>query len=585
MRRAFYPGTIIVSCLYLLVVFTVCSESPIKEEGNNMSGQAKSTGTPARVVLEDVPQIGWGVGTAIGSVTTFPMSLWSCMKFLGEDYSVDYIFCTSGAAFRLLWKPNWYVDNIGVEWTEDRREFYRYAFEAVGYAYDFIIKEEDRDNEAYFRSRIIESIRDMSHPVIAQGVVGPPEWCIITGYDEHGDVLIGWSYFGEDEFEPSGYFRKRDWFKDTHSLTIIGEKQEKPPLDEIYHKTLELALKIVRTPVVRDRHGGLAAYKAWADALLCEEEFPAGDVSVALQHLNSHDENMNVVGEGRWCAWQFMKQMAKDEPAIAEELLAAASCYEAEYNLMGQGWKLTEGFAPFSEAQAKKFAEPDVRQQIANLITQARDEDEEAANHIELALAKIEPKDIYHLKTKLAEKGDIKVVGIGSVFAALPNGEFSVDTKETMSVLYSRLYECKIKNVVDIDVNIGLEVYPSWPSFISVMPIKYHMASYEVTEFSDVPKDLEALVIPASKYAVVSCESPINPQTNQPFRSVNYGFLWERGGSNWRDASGKIIIDGKEVKEKGYILEWFYFWHDKVPGIKEYAGFPLHKYELWIAIE
>jgi hypothetical protein len=82
--------------------------------------------------------------------------------------------------------------------------------------------------------------------------------------------------------------------------------------------------------------------------------------------LNSHDENMNVVGEGRWCAWQFMKQMAKSKPNVAEELLVAASCYEAEYNLMRQGWDLVGGFAPFSEAQAKKFAEPNLRRQIAN---------------------------------------------------------------------------------------------------------------------------------------------------------------------------------------------------------------------------
>jgi hypothetical protein len=101
---------------------------------------------------------------------------------------VEINICTSGAAFRLLWKPHWYVDNIGFEWTEERRDIYRHAFEAVGYAYNFITKEEGRDNEAYFRNRIIASLRT-GHPVIAQGIVGPPEWCIITGYDEHGNVL------------------------------------------------------------------------------------------------------------------------------------------------------------------------------------------------------------------------------------------------------------------------------------------------------------------------------------------------------------------------------------------------------------
>jgi hypothetical protein len=310
------------------------------------------------------------------------------MKFLGEDYPVEYVFSTSGAAFRLLWKPHWYVDNVGVEWTEDRRECYRHTFEAVGYAVDFVGKEEGRDNESYFRNRIIESLRDRGHPVMAQGVIGPPEWCILTGYDQYGDVVIGWSYFGGEEFEPSGYFRKSAWFKDTWSLIIIGEKQEKLPLGPIYRKTLEWALEMVRTPVVRDRPSGLAAYKVWAEALRRDEDFPADDVTVAREHMTSHDENMNVVGEGRWCAAQFLKQMAKDEPAMREELLAAAGCYETEYDLMWQGWNLVGGLGPYSEAQARQFAEPGLRRQLAAIILQAHDKDEEAANHIERALAK-----------------------------------------------------------------------------------------------------------------------------------------------------------------------------------------------------
>lgn len=34
-----------------------------------------------------------------------------------------------------------------------------------------------------------------AEPVIAIGVVGPPEPCIVAGYDKGGEVLIGWSFF------------------------------------------------------------------------------------------------------------------------------------------------------------------------------------------------------------------------------------------------------------------------------------------------------------------------------------------------------------------------------------------------------
>jgi len=64
--------------------------------------------------------------------------------------------------------------------------------------------------------KIIESI-DQNVPVLAFGVIGPPECCIITGNDESGEVIIGWNYFQNehDDFEPTGQFRKGNWYKDS----------------------------------------------------------------------------------------------------------------------------------------------------------------------------------------------------------------------------------------------------------------------------------------------------------------------------------------------------------------------------------
>ena len=94
--------------------------------------------------------------------------------------------------------------------------------------------------------------------------------CLITGFDDEGEVLVGWSYFqmakefsADLEYEPSGYFRKRNWFKDTHRLILIGEKTKPPPPEDIYKDALRRALKIVRTPLVQeDCQSGLAAYEA-----------------------------------------------------------------------------------------------------------------------------------------------------------------------------------------------------------------------------------------------------------------------------------------------------------------------------------
>ena len=197
---------------------------------------------------------------------------------------------------------------------------------------------------------------------------------------------------------------------------------------------------------------------------------------------------------------------------------------------------------------------------------------------------KMEPKDIYHLKPKIIEKGEIKVVGVDEVFRHLPNGPIGIDTKGIIPELYSRLYQYQIKNVVDVNMNIAIEVNISWPSFIPYPSLMYQMACCEVNDFCDVPEGLKAVVIPASRYAVVSCESPFDPQTEQPIKSVNYDALLF-GDVKWRDDSGRIVVDGEIAREKGYVLKMIYFWPEQVPGIQEYGGAPMYKFELWTAIE
>ena len=384
---------------------------------------SKSPAESARVVLEGVPRVNfYDGGERCPEDVTFPSCLRACLEYMGENIGCKhiapdsstwrlgcayaYLMGTSGCAFRLSWKSGWHGDNLAIFYmSDDPAAPFQRAFESVGYAQECIVKEEGRDNEACFRRRVIESIRDSRRPVLAHGIIGPPECCIITGYDEYGDVLIGWNYFqgfpefnAGVEFEPSGYFRKRDWFEDTADLIIIGEKRAKPPLDEVYRKALKWALEVVRTPMVfedqqnapiwyKERRNGLAAYVAWADAILSDDDFPAGDMAVLRKRHMVHNDAVDTVAEGRWYGTLFLTRIAEHIPAMAAELLAAASCYAAEHDLMWCIWNLAGGIG-HSDAHVNKFAEPAVRRQIAPLILQARDKDAQAADHIERALAK-----------------------------------------------------------------------------------------------------------------------------------------------------------------------------------------------------
>lgn len=387
-----------------------------------MAQQPRSIHQPARVVLEGVPRASfYDGGPRCPEDFPFPGSLRACLEFMGENRGCEhaaghdptrrpkcmyaFINGTSGMASRLLWNQHaWDFGNGDIlRMAADPAEPIRRAFEAVGYGHEFLLKEEHArqigfqgkvsDDEDEYRRRIVESLRDRGRPLLAFGVVGPPECCVITGYDEGGDVLTGWSFFqgfpefsGGLEFEPAGYFRKRGWFKDTLGLIAIGEKQDKPPLGEVCRKALRWALEVARTPSVRGYHSGLAAYTAWTEALLREEECNTADMAALRERYGVHFDAVGVVAEGRWYGAQFLEEMAEQEPTMAEALEAAARCYEAEHDLMWQVWNLAGGNG-YTDEHVRKWSEPDVRRAIVPVILQARDKDIEAAGHTERALA------------------------------------------------------------------------------------------------------------------------------------------------------------------------------------------------------
>jgi len=372
--------------------------------------------TPRRLVLEGVPRIHfYQGGPACPEDLCFPSVMRALMEYFQEgDFGCrtcrvlqpgNKVPCTysfflgvSGVASFLSWKPGWADDNMEIMYmSDDPGAPFDRAFQAAGYQYRLVSAEGGRDNEVFFRQHIVESIQK-GRPVLAFGPVGPPESAIITGYDEAGDVLIGWSFFQDIpgfnaglEFEPTGEFRARHWvdYPPGFSFIVIGEKKEQPPLSESYRRALEWMLQVTRTPVTfRDRHNGLAAYTAWAEHLLRDEDFP-DDEAVLLQRHEVQDAAVGLVAEARWYGSQFLIQASDPDILpyrMAEDLMHAAACYAAEHNLMWELWNLAGGNG--NPDAFRRFSDPAVRRKMIPVIEQALENDERAAGHIERALGR-----------------------------------------------------------------------------------------------------------------------------------------------------------------------------------------------------
>ena len=389
-------------------------------------------GYPDRVVLDGVPRIHfYEGGERCPEDITIPSVVRAILEYLGdEDYGCKHcptrgrackVHCTyaflvgvSGAAAFLSWKEGWHGDNPALFYMDaDAGAVERHIFEAIGYAYEAVMNEDGHDNEAVLRQRIIESI-NRGVPVLAYGVIGPPEPSIVAGYDEGGDVLIGWSFFQNFpdfsagvEFEPAaegrpgGYFRKRDWFKDTANLIIIGDKvPTKPSLPEVSRDALRRLIKVARTPMVRpepdapewyrNHHNGLSAYDAWADHLLRDAAWPVDDEVTLREHHRIHEDAIGTVAEARWYGSVFLAKIAEHFAAgpnyrgASRHILHAAACYSAEHDLMWQLWQLEGGNG--NPDAFRTMTDPSRRRAMADIVRRARAEDAQAVDHLEQAL-------------------------------------------------------------------------------------------------------------------------------------------------------------------------------------------------------
>lgn len=319
-----------------------------------------------------------------GAQCTFSGSVAACMDFLENKITHEYIMGVSGSAFKLLWCVEWCPSNNALLVLGE--EPIIQTFRALGYDYELEGRGlGEKGNQAVFRKKVIESIQK-NRPVIAEGVVGPPELGIITGYEENGDIVLGRSYFYNDS---KGYYKKADWYQDCDFLLLIGEKKGTLKKTEILCEALEWATKLARTDVWYRGDGakyfcGLAAYDAWADALRRDDDFPEGDLEALTFRCHvSNCATLQGLRDARAAAAKFLRNMADDETS---HLQKAAAVYEEEVHILSAALK----FAPLhfsTEEQRFKMADPELRAKLADMIMQAKIKDIMAVEHLEQALA------------------------------------------------------------------------------------------------------------------------------------------------------------------------------------------------------
>jgi hypothetical protein len=340
-----------------------------------------------------------------------PGVLRALMDFLGEDYGAShldahgktwrrdhaytYFTGVSGEAFRFRWAPNTppsEIDPADGPWNPiepvDR------ALRASDYEHEIVLQAEFSNrigNVLYasagherLRSRLVRSIA-AGKPVIAAGITGPAHTCILTGFGDRGDIVLGWTMAPGGSpgilFEPDKRFRFDEWYPAALWMAFLGERRGRPPFRDVCLSTFAHAAAALTTSIEGSCLAGPVAFDAWAEAIEAAAGAPANapDAEPCASHI---DPWIWDLAERRWYGARFVESALPEFQSHASELGAAVRILDEVHDLM---WRI-DATLRGSERKPKRpvrLADAGVRREIARIVQTCKSKDAEAARILE----------------------------------------------------------------------------------------------------------------------------------------------------------------------------------------------------------
>lgn len=328
---------------------------------------------------------------AYGSNTMFPICVKAVSEYLGDDVSYARIMAATGAAFRLVWnREEWDLSNIDIYHTlKESNGIYRYGAKALGREFSFLGREEGTSKGEF--AAFIKTAVAKGYPVIALGIIGPPEPCIIAGFESDGDVVMGWNFFQADpEFSAAvdimdnGYFKCGAWWEntDTQAVMCIGEKNNIPYTDK---ETVKMALEIMEPREEYTYAKGIRAYQAWKEMLLREEWFENGSTfdNLFFKLLVQNDATTCLHDGRKWAAKYFTELADRDENSEKALCRDIAGCFDRVSNIAGEMMSLIGDWND-AEGMQENFGRRLIREKLGRLIDALEKEDTQAYEKMKL---------------------------------------------------------------------------------------------------------------------------------------------------------------------------------------------------------
>lgn len=316
----------------------------------------------------------------------FPACMRSAMSALNENPELDFLFFAgiTGDLFTQVWKePKWqYNDSYSTVCKESQLPI-KAAFDACGYSYEYVYKEDIQRRKHVYIQKIVESI-DQGLPVLTFGIVGPPICSIICGYEENGEVLIGWAQFTDEPVEDrpmdlipaENYFSVRNGLDQSEGLIFLKKKEQQPNLEASFRQTMKQIPIWASVPSEDNLYFGKEAFKKWEDSLLCDECFEQEDLLESP--MDTYGSCMVLAGTNLSQIHEFLKRVREYCPDLETTIDALNEAYASQIKALNKIVEYQGGY--FLDADRKALANKEFRMKLAELIKELGECYEETAS-------------------------------------------------------------------------------------------------------------------------------------------------------------------------------------------------------------
>lgn len=333
----------------------------------------------------------------------FPGCMRSAMGALGEDASFDFMFFAgvTGDLFTQLWiHPKWRYNDSYSSACHHSRLPIENAFAACGYAYEYVPKNEIEKDKTKYIQKIVESV-DHGVPVLTFGIVGPPVCSIIFGYDENGEVLIGWSQFTDephpdsdgphDECVSKNYFQKRNGLDQSDALIFIGEKRRSPGIADGIRESIKNIPALAGLPETDGLYTqnprrivfGKRAFDAWADSLLDDSCFQ--NEAMLASPLDTYGSCVVQTGTNMHYMERYLDRASELCPDISALIGDLRGAYRGVRDALSKVTEFQGGY--FFNADRNALLRKDFREKLAGLVRELGARYADVAETVKIRLA------------------------------------------------------------------------------------------------------------------------------------------------------------------------------------------------------